>query len=106
MKWEKVNVFRVARREDGSIQPVTETTLDPSDLALLKHFMGAEQIGTEVLAHNDTDHYLFMYNSSEKRPYSSVLIWKFIPKPTHNTFVDMTKEDMKAAELAVERYLR
>jgi len=106
MNWEKVNVFRVSRRADGTILPMTETTLDPSDLALLKKYMGAEKIGTDALAHNDTDHYLFMYNSEETRPYSSVLIWKFIPKPTHNTFVDMTREDKKAADLAVERYLR
>ena len=106
MKWEKVNVFRVTRREDGHIMPVTETTLDPSDLELLKKYMGAERIKTDALAHNDTDHYLFMYNSDETRPYSGVLIWKFIPKPTHNTFVDMTQADRKAAELAIERYLR
>ena len=106
MKWEKVNVYRVNRREDGKIMPLTETTLDPSDLELLKKYMGTEHIGTDVLAYQEKDHYLFMYNSDEKRPYSSVLIWKFIPSPTHNTFVDMTREDSAAAELAVERYLK
>ena len=101
----KVGIFHVARRSDGSIDPVISAYLDPSDLDMIQSLLNTSHIKSDYVSHYD-DHYLFMFDGNSVRPYPSVMIWKYRPGEPHDTFMDVTQDDLKAIDFAVRNYLR
>lgn len=100
----KVEIFHVARRNDGSIEPVISACLDPSDLNLIQVLLNTDHINSDYVSHHD-DHYLFMFDGNSAKPYPSVIIWKYRSGEPHNTYIDVTQEDLKAVDFAVRNYL-
>ena len=101
-----VTVFHVARNPDGSIQPVVEAPICPTDTTLIKSLLCAENLGLDEVVHQDKDFYYFVFDKNASKPLPSVMIIKFIPSTEGKTFVNVEKEDMKAVTYAIENYLR
>lgn len=100
----KVGIFHVARRSDGSIEPVISAYLDPSDLETIQGLLNTSHVQSDYVSHYD-DHYLFMFDGNSAKPYPSVMIWKYRLDGIHNTFIDVEQEDLKAVDFAVRNYL-
>lgn len=101
---DKVGIFHVARRSDGSIEPPISVCLNPSDLDIFYSLLSTNKIKTERFFHCD-DHYLFMFDGNATKPYPSIMIWKYLPGENHDTFVDVSQDDVKAIDFAVRTYL-
>ena len=69
------------------------------------NIMDTSHIKSDYVSHYD-DHYLFMFDGNSVRPYPSVMIWKYRPGEPHDTFMDVTQDDLKAIDFAVRNYLR
>ena len=47
-----------------------------------------------------------MYDNNMKKPYPSVMIWKYIFDGDNRVIVDMEKNDLSIIKYAVDTYLR
>ena len=100
----QVGIFHVARRNDGSIEPVISAYLDPSDFETIQGLLNTSHVQSDYVSHHD-DHYLFMFDGNSAKPYPSVMIWKYRSDGIHNTFIDVEQDDLKAVDFAVRNYL-
>lgn len=99
-------VFHIALNPEGSMQPIINAVLSFFDFGLLKKLLRTRRPGGEFYDQDDGTGYFFMYNNNRKRPYPSVMIWKYKIENGVHVLEDVGKEDLRIIPYAVDTYLR
>lgn len=99
-------VFHIALNQDGNLQPIINVRLPFGNIEVLKLLLKTERPGAQFYEVSEDWGYLFVYDNLKKKPYPSVMIWKFQVVEGQNMIVDMEQEDLGIIPYAVETYLR
>lgn len=99
-------VFHIGLNPDGTMQDIINVRLPFSDHALLMALLNTQRLGGQFYDCYDDGGYFFMYDKSKKRPYPSVMIWKYKIKDDRRVITDMEKVDLRIIRYAADTYLR
>lgn len=102
---DAVNIFHVARRPDGTIEPVISAKIPPNDTHLICCLLQSNEVGVDDITLDDADSYYFLYNKLLSRPYSDVMIMKYKRTAQGVLYVDIGQQDTKAINYATSHYL-
>lgn len=100
-----VNIFHVARRPDGTIEPVISAKIPPNDTKLIRSLLRSDEVGVDTVTLDDTDSYYFLYNKLLTLPYSDVMIMKCKRTAQGVLYIDIGQQDTKAITYAMSHYL-
>lgn len=98
-------VFHIALRPDGTLEPVVNVVI-PFDAELLAVLLRTDRPGGEFLDQVDGTGYFFAYDNSRKKPYPSVMIWKYHLEERGCVLQDVEERDLPVISYAVETYLK
>lgn len=98
-------VFHIALNPDGTLQPIIDVIL-PFDVDILKCLLSTDRPGGTPLDNPDGTGYLFVYDNNKKKPYPSVMIWKYRKGKEYDILQDMRPEDLRIIPYAVDTYLK
>lgn len=99
-------IFHIGINPDGTMQNIINVRLPFSNHALLMCLLNTERLGGQFYDCYDTGGYFFMYDNSKKKPYPSVMIWRYKVEDDCRVIVDVEKDDLRIISYAVETYLR
>ena len=99
-------VIHIALNPDGTLQPIISVPLPVGDINILKCLLSTNRPGGAFLDNPDGTGYLFMYDNNRKKPYPSVMIWKYRKEGDQNIIEDMHQEDLRIIPYTVDTYLR
>lgn len=98
-------VFHIALDGNGKLQPIICVQLPVGDMALLCGLLNTNRPGASSKENGDGTGYLFFYDNNMKKPYPSVMIWKFRIEGDRRIMCDMEQKDLAVIPYAVETYL-
>ena len=99
-------VFHIGLSLDGSLQPIINAVLPFSNMELMMQLLNTNRPGGAFYDVDENHGYFFMYDNNMKKPYPSVMIWKYIHEGDNRVIADMEKDDLSIIKYAVETYLR
>ena len=99
-------VFHIALNEDGTLQPIINVRIPFGRIEVLKQLLQTNRPGGQFYEVTADQGYFFTYANDRKKPYPSVMIWKYRVINGVNTIVDMEKEDLGIIPYAVKTYLQ
>lgn len=100
-----VNIFHIARRPDGTLEPIIAAKIQPNNTTLLQQLLRTSDLGVVEAVHNGEDFYYILFDQSASKPYSDVIIMKFENTEHGRHYVDMSQKDMDAVTYAADNYL-
>ena len=98
-------MFHVALDPNGKLQPIINASLPFGDMTLLQQLLSTDRVGGKSVDYDDSVGYLFMYDNNVKRPYPSVIIWRYEKRDGQSVIVDVKQEDLRAVRYACEHFL-
>lgn len=99
-------VFHIGLNPDGALQPIINAVLPFSNMELMMQLLNTNRPGGAFHDVDESHGYFFMYDNNMKKPYPSVMIWKYILDGGNRVIVDMEKNDLSIIKYAVDTYLR
>lgn len=99
-------VFHIALNSDGSLQPIVNARIPFGRIEVLKQLLQTNRPGGKFYEVTPKQGYLFTYANDLKKPYPSVMIWKYRNINGANTIVDMEKDDLGIIPYAVDTFLK
>lgn len=100
-----VNIFHVARRPDGTIEPVISARIPPNDANLIRSLLRSDEVGVDTVTLDDTDSYYVLYNKLLSQPYSDVMIMKYKRTAQGVLYIDIEQQDVKVITYVTNHYL-
>lgn len=98
------DVFHIALDSGGKLQPIVCVKI-PFNSELLKSLLQTDRPGGRFYRISNEGGYFFTFDNNRKRPYPSVMIWKYRVIDGQNTIQDMEQEDLAIIPYAVKNYL-
>ena len=98
-------IFHIALNDDGKLQPIVCAQLPWGNVELLRGLLNTTRPGASIKDNGHGTGYLFVYDNNLRKPYPSVMIWKYRSEADGRVICDMGKEDMTIIPYAVETYL-
>lgn len=99
-------VFHIALNPDGSLQPIINVPLLWSNKEMIRTLLRTTSFGIHDVESPTGEQYMFVFDGTAKRPYPSVMIFKFRLEDNDSILVDVTQDDLPAIDFAVSNYLR
>lgn len=99
-------IFHIGVYRDGSMQDIINVRLPFDNHDLLMRLLNTNRLGGQFYDCYEDGGYFFMFDSSRKRPYPSVMIWKYKIENETRTIVDVEQKDLSIIKYAVKNYLR
>ncbi len=99
-------VFHIGLKPDGTLQPIINAVLPFGNIELLKCLLQTDRPGGQFLDLNDETGYFFVYDNARKKPYPSVIIWKYRKEGDVRVIENVGKENLSIIQYAVDTYLR
>lgn len=99
-------MFHIALDDNGALQPIINARIPFGNVQLLQVLLHTTRPGASFKEKEDGSGYLFVYDNNLKKPYPSVMIWKYITVNNQRVICDMEREDLSIVSFAVENYLR
>lgn len=101
----EVVMWHIALEKSGVLQPIMAARIPFSQDVIMMLLQTDKPGGTTVDLDSD-HHYFFAYDNNKKRPYPSVMIFRYDITDKGNILRDMRQEDMRAVSYASENLLR
>lgn len=99
-------IFHIGLKPDGTMQSIINARLPFSNHTLLKGLLNTERLGGQFHDCYEDGGYFFMYDNSRKKPYRSVMIWKYIVEDDRRVITDVKEGDLRIIPYAADTYLR
>ncbi len=100
-KSSEVFMWHVALDRYGKLQPIMAVSI-PFRMEVIMQLLQTDNPGGKTVDVDPDHRYFFAYDNNRKRPYPSVMIFRY----EGNTVRDMRQEDMRAVAYASDHFLR
>ena len=101
----EVLMWHVALDRSGALQPIMAMSIPFCQEVIMK-LLQTDKPGGVTIDLDSEHHYFFAYDNNQKRPYPSVMIFRYEVTDRGNIVRDMRQEDMCAVAYASENLLR
>ena len=103
---EEHTVFHIALKPDGSLQDSMCVPLQFDNSDLLRILLQTDRLGGKIHDVNQSEGYFFMYDNNKKKPFPSVMIWKYVFRGAMRYIVDIEGSDLSIIPYAEKEFLR
>lgn len=98
-------IFHIGINPDGTMQDIINVRLPFGNHGLLMCLLNTERLGGRYYDCGDGG-YFFMFDNSIKKPYPSVMIWRYKWEGDVRVIKDVSENDLQIIPYAIDTYLR